>query len=260
MALARTLPLKQTGYVSLNSSLVFSVLLHLAALALLLFASLSSSPSPQWTLNPVYSVQLVNSPDFSGKTKNPSDFAKEISEPAPNNRPVVMKKEMEDVSSRVAIKNKLQKQQDMHLERVLDKIRRRVALKGGQASASKAPNSSNQPTRSEVNARMNEYYAMVWMRIKERWALPQSMPSNKNLEAIINVRIMRNGEIAELRYEKSSGSKYFDDSALRAIRKANPLPPLPAWIPDKSIEVGIVFHGSEAEKMTTGENGALTPD
>jgi TonB family protein len=51
--------------------------------------------------------------------------------------------------------------------------------------------------------------------------------------------------IADINFEKRSGSTYFDESALKAIKKASPLPSLPEWIRDSSIEVGIRFHSSD---------------
>jgi TonB family protein len=235
----------------LNNTLFFSILLHAVVLALLFFVSPTPAPMPKWTFGPVYSVQLVSSsPNFTGEAMLPSGFSREIFESASRSRSFVVKKPVEDFSPASAKKIELRKQQVLPLDRVLDEIKRKVALKNSQTAASKAgvtDNPPNQTTESEINARMNEYYATVWMRIKGRWTLPQSILPNKNMEAVVHVRILRSGEIADLRYEKSSGNKYFDDSALKAVKKANPLPPLPEFIPNKSIEVGIRFHGSEAD-------------
>ena len=45
--------------------------------------------------------------------------------------------------------------------------------------------------------------------------------------------------------EKRSGNRYFDESALRTVKKANPLPPLPEELRESSIEIGIRFHSAE---------------
>jgi TonB family protein len=251
MAFTRSLPLRQASYVSLNNTLFFSILLHAVVLALLFFVSPTPAPMPKWTFDPVYSVRLVSSsPNFTGETVLPSGFSREIFESASRSRSFVVKKPVDDFSPASAKKIELQKQQVMPLDRVLDEIKRKVALKNIRTAVSKAgvtDNPPNQATESEINARMNEYYAMVWMRIKGRWAFPKSMLSNRNMEAVVHVRILRSGDIADLWYEKSSGNKYFDESALKAVKKANPFPPLPEFIPDKSVEVGIRFHGSEAD-------------
>ena len=41
-----------------------------------------------------------------------------------------------------------------------------------------------------------------------------------NLEAVIIVKIMRDGEIRDVWFEKRSGNSYFDDSAHKAVKKS----------------------------------------
>jgi TonB family protein len=65
------------------------------------------------------------------------------------------------------------------------------------------------------------------------------------LETVIDVTILRNGAVTEVNFEKRSGNRFFDESALKAIRKASPFPPLPAWVGEASLGVGIRFHSSE---------------
>jgi TonB family protein len=96
-----------------------------------------------------------------------------------------------------------------------------------------------------MNAKINVYYAMIWSRIKRGWALPQGILPGDVLEAVIDVTILRSGAVTEVNFEKRSGNRFFDDSALKAIRKASPFPPLPAWIGEASLGVGIRFHSSE---------------
>jgi TonB family protein len=66
-----------------------------------------------------------------------------------------------------------------------------------------------------------------------------------NLVAVIDAKILRNGNVDDIGFEKRSGNRYFDESAIKAIRKASPFPPLPEWIKDNYIEVGVRFHSSE---------------
>ena len=62
---------------------------------------------------------------------------------------------------------------------------------------------------------------------------------------MIQARILRSGAVSDVSFEKRSGNRFFDDSAMKAVRKASPLPPLPEWIRDSSIEIGIRFHSSD---------------
>jgi TonB family protein len=67
----------------------------------------------------------------------------------------------------------------------------------------------------------------------------------ENIETIVDIKIARDGSIAQVNFEKRSGNVLFDDAALRAVMKAAPFPPLPAAIAENSIEFGIRFHPSE---------------
>jgi TonB family protein len=61
----------------------------------------------------------------------------------------------------------------------------------------------------------------------------------------VAANILRNGEVANLNFEERSGNKYFDESVIKAIKKAGPFPPLPEWFDGSSLEIGIRFHSSE---------------
>ena len=67
----------------------------------------------------------------------------------------------------------------------------------------------------------------------------------ENIETIIDVKISRSGAVEHIGFEQRSGNRYFDDSALRAVKKSSPFPPLPYWIMESNIEIGIRFHSTE---------------
>lgn len=80
-----------------------------------------------------------------------------------------------------------------------------------------------------------DYYAKITKEIWQQWIFPET--GDKNLEAIISIRIMRDGTVQSSRVEKSSGNSLFDKSALRAIFKANPVTP-----PPHEMEIGVRFY------------------
>jgi TonB family protein len=96
---------------------------------------------------------------------------------------------------------------------------------------------------SALNSKLDEYYSMIWERIKKEWTLPGDLPKEKmNLETIIVVIIERNGKIQKSWFEKKSGNALYDQMAMRAIKKAEPLPPIPKEFSDNTFEIGIRFH------------------
>ena len=92
---------------------------------------------------------------------------------------------------------------------------------------------------------MHAYFAQIRARVKGQWAVPAAIIPKRDIKAIIAVQITRSGAIANISFEKRSGNRYFDESAMKAVRKASPFPPFPEGYPDGVIEVGIVFPSRE---------------
>jgi len=86
------------------------------------------------------------------------------------------------------------------------------------------------------------YKLQIAYRIEKKWAFSEQLSGGrKDLEAILVIKIMSNGEIHDIWFEKKSGNNYFDDSAYKAIQKSNPLPPLPRGYLHPFYNVGLVF-------------------
>jgi TonB family protein len=242
----------------LNGMIFLSLLLHLGLLSLLFFSP--SFPSPKLTFGPVYSVSLVSLPQSVLEQKSASTAA--ARELMSADRPETIVKKRLDSLPAVPIRSlETRKKRDPDLEKAMDEIRKRAAAAGTakSAPAKAAPEKAEkteksekaagiaggQPGGAEMDAQMRAYYAAIWSRIKGKWALPQGILPGEVLETVIDVTILRSGAVTEVSFEKHSGNRYFDESAMKAIQKASPLPPLPAWVSDGSIGVGIRFHSSE---------------
>jgi len=97
-------------------------------------------------------------------------------------------------------------------------------------------------TGATLSGIAREYYDAVESKIKESWILPGTMAQEaKKLKTIIGIIVKRDGTIDKLWIEQSSGNIYYDRASLRAVKKSSPLPPLPSEIPDKYLEIGIIF-------------------
>ena len=99
---------------------------------------------------------------------------------------------------------------------------------------------------SEYNSKLGDYYSMIWAKIKKEWALPGDLLKGRtNLETIIVVVIERSGKIQKSWFEKKSGNAQYDQSAMRAIKKADPLPAIPRELSDEPFTtdgIGIRFY------------------
>jgi TonB family protein len=96
---------------------------------------------------------------------------------------------------------------------------------------------------SALESRLSDYYSAIWAKIKKEWTLPGDLPKGKkDLETVIVIIVERDGKVQKSWFEKRSGNTPYDQSAMRAIKKADPLPPIPKEFSDESFEIGIRFH------------------
>ncbi|MHB8829759.1 MAG: cell envelope integrity protein TolA [Syntrophales bacterium] len=261
----------------LKGTIFLSLLLH-AALFALLFLS-PSFPSPKLTFGPVYSVSLVDVPGGAQANGNA---------PSTGNVPAAEKelknvKRVETAVKRNSVplpavpiaRIENRGRDERALEKAIENIRKKAAVGGETQRSPEQTASPNRPANAAAagsaekaknaagegsgmasssggdaggDARVNTYYRVIWLRIKGQWALPVGMIPKNALESVVSITILRNGAITDVRFEKSSGNRYFDESAMKAIQKANPLPPLPAWLSGNSLNIGIRFHSADLIK------------
>ncbi len=69
------------------------------------------------------------------------------------------------------------------------------------------------------------YTQQVKQRVKQSWIVAEP---KSGLTAVVRFGILANGEVVEVELAERSGDTVFDESAIRAVRKASPLPPPPA--------------------------------
>ena len=68
------------------------------------------------------------------------------------------------------------------------------------------------------------YTQEVKQRVKQSWIVAEH---KSGLTAVVRFGILANGEVVEVELAERSGDSIFDESAMRAVRKASPLPPPP---------------------------------
>ena len=96
------------------------------------------------------------------------------------------------------------------------------------------------PTAGSENSdpEFQRYLEGVSQKIKSAWAYPAVKPRQ---QLIVSIKIRADGQITDAKIEKSSQDPSYDASALRAIQKANPLPPLPSLRYGRILEIGLRF-------------------
>ena len=109
----------------------------------------------------------------------------------------------------------------------------------GKAAGSQA-SAEGSPDGAQIGLARRLYYTEVWNAIRRQWALPEFMKSQQ-WEAVVVVTLKRSGKIVDIRFEKRSGNSLFDESVVRAIRKADPLPPFPDIYSPPEDTIGVRF-------------------
>jgi colicin import membrane protein len=94
-----------------------------------------------------------------------------------------------------------------------------------------------------------QYELEIMRIIQSNWALSSQLAGQlNNIQSILVIKVMPDGEIKDVWFEEKSGNPHLDDSSHKAILKSNPLPPLPAGFTGPFLTVGIVFTPSGVQQ------------
>lgn len=152
------------------------------------------------------------------------------------------------------IEKKVEKTKTDSVTAAIDRLKRQVsdvesqAAKGSGDPSSKASAGRAGPLGGSGTGgiRVQEsiliYQAEIQYQIQKNWAFSQQLAGdNTELEAVLAIKILRNGEIEDIWFDKKSGNAYLDDSAYKALVKSNPLPPLPKDYMRSDYKIGLRF-------------------
>jgi len=80
------------------------------------------------------------------------------------------------------------------------------------------------------------YLEQMLTQIRRGW----TRPPMEAVRTLLSFRVLANGEIRDIEVREPSGSRSFDLAAIRAVRNASPLPPLPASYRKGSLTVNLI--------------------
>lgn len=157
------------------------------------------------------------------------------------------KEEKKEEEKKVDLKHLQEALEEIRKKVALDKIQKRVASrekveKQPTVPPPKVPVTSSSKPSANLESKLNQYYSLIWAKIKEAWTIPKNVLEDRvDLETVIVVIIEKDGRIKNYWFEKKSGNDLYDQTVVRAIKKAEPLPPIPAELSEDTLEVGIRF-------------------
>jgi colicin import membrane protein len=228
---------------SLGPVILCSIIIHVLFLSLILFRPMTTSA--KLTFGPYYTVDLVRYTDLTGRSDDQSAFSEEMKGLLHEKQGVILKKKTETLDlppiSRLDAREKSSKEVNKTIEDLKKKMAANPRAKHTPAMTDEAGQGNTAPEADEMNA----YYGAIWSRIKAKWAFPGGLLPKNDLVAVVHVRIMKNGATEGVSLEARSANSFFNESAVKAVKKASPFPPFPVGIRDPSIDVGIRFHSAQ---------------
>ena len=229
--------------VNIFKMISLSLIIHLIVASITIIAI--PSASRHITFGQAYSVQLVG-PEVMNLT-NESSAISGTMQPNQVTHPIIVKK---DVSGLTLTPVKKEEAGKPSIDKALSALRHKEiptpeATPTAQSSVASSPSIRGNVNQTQVSSRLNEYYRFIQSRVKGNWILPQSLRPIDNVVTIIEVKILSNGAVERLNFEKRSGNRYVDDSAMKAVQKSIPFPPFPEGMIDSYIEIGLRFPSSD---------------
>jgi colicin import membrane protein len=86
------------------------------------------------------------------------------------------------------------------------------------------------------------YAAEIYSSISKNWSFNEKFAGGrKDLVALLGIRIMSDGVIRDVWFDRRSGNSYFDDQAQKAVLKTGHLPPFPEGFKKPFLEIGLRF-------------------
>ena len=117
-----------------------------------------------------------------------------------------------------------------------------VSKDGQSVQAGAGPSPGKPGSGTGTGAEAAAYPGQVEAKVKgEWWVISENLSkTNVNLETVIGFFIDREGKVQKLRFIKKSGTDLYDQSAMRAIKKAEPFPPAPKELIEQEFQIRFI--------------------
>ena len=150
------------------------------------------------------------------------------------------------------VKKKVEKSETDSVSQALDRLKKKVeqtessgvqAGSTGQAAAGAGgvPGATGSGGQRRLEL-IDLYKIEVAFQVERNWAFSQQLAGDgQALQVSLVFKVTPGGEITDIRFTERSGNSYLDESAYRAIVKANPVPPHPAGIRTPYVTMGVRF-------------------
>jgi len=116
----------------------------------------------------------------------------------------------------------------------------------GSASAQSGSGTGNGASGGiMIDENLRRYLIAVTGQIQEHWVLPDLQNWKANVEAIVIIRVRRDGAVIETSFKKKSDNIFFNQFVEKTLKLSAPLPPFPIGINQSEMEIGLKFRPGE---------------
>ena len=129
------------------------------------------------------------------------------------------KKKAADLKAKKAKDLKAKKAADLKAKKAKDlKAQQQKQVQREQALLDAVANEENYEQASNDQELAASYMSVIQERVESNWSRPPS--ARNDMEVLLFITLVPTGEVVGVEVERSSGSSAFDQSAVRAVRKA----------------------------------------
>ena len=146
------------------------------------------------------------------------------------------------------IEKNVEKSRPDQIRQAIDRLKDQVKKSGPiDRTPNEDANNSQIPGGSGAGGKkvlelIDIYRIEIAYQIQKNWAFSEQLGGGqKNLEAYLALKVMPNGEIKDIWFDKRSGNSYFDESVKKAIMKSNPVRAHPPGVKKRFVDVGLRF-------------------
>ena len=152
------------------------------------------------------------------------------------------------------VQKNVESTQSNSVKQAIERLKKKVAQNEAVATQSGQTTTNNQgATNAGIQGQPGSggkraleitdlYKIEVAFQVERHWAFSQQMAGDGRVQqASLVFRVLPSGEITDIRFTQKSGNSYLDESAYKAIVKANPVSPHPTEIRIPYVTVALRF-------------------
>jgi len=249
-------------FISFISLQGVSVLLHIGLLLIMIFMQQHTSFNKK--MPPAVQVDLVSySPKLGDllkpekkqikktdiKKDEPKPIKKKVQPIEKNEKTFVEKKELKPAeileAAKEEIKENVEDQEQEKIKDILSELREKVVEQEMQDDYEVEETQVTGYKAWKNISAQSIYNSVFSTMIQKNWVFNENLAqldeNDKTINVLVMIRILENGDLGDIWIETKSGNDFLDKSAIRAIKKAAPFPPLPKEFQRQSYEVGLLF-------------------